>query len=116
MYPAFWGGFIILSQIITATRPHLVFKERLPALFKITAQLQQLACEAEHYWFDVSQGKITPDKALNLRMKIRKKKFEILEKNFPNGVIPNIKKFSIKAEKMTLLYFQTYYASSHDDQ
>ena len=107
-----WGGIIATSQVLSVAYQFLPFKARIKPLGVAAIELFMLADDAEHGWYEVSQGELTEKEVHGKRMELRRKKTSIMKAAFPGGTIPVDDELLSNAEEKNACYFKNYYAEN----
>lgn len=102
-----WSIIIAASQILTAVKPLLPFKERLRALSLFGTELDALALAAEEGWFAVSHGRLTDEEIHKKTMALKKKVHTAQYTAFRNMSLPEDANLLIIAEKEAMDYMTT---------
>jgi len=104
-----WAVIIALSQIITAIKPFLPYKQRLKAIGELNDKIQEVSLECEKGWYFVAEGKLTEEKIHNLCISLRDKGLSAERKHLKNLVLPKNKKILRKAEEDADMYLTNNY-------
>jgi len=104
-----WAVIIALSQIVTAIKPFLPFKQRLKPISDLNDVIQELSLECEKHWFSVAEGELTEKEIHELCISLRAKTIKAEKKFFKNIVLPKNSKFLANAEKDADIYLTKTY-------
>lgn len=87
-----WAIIIALSQVVTAIKPFLPFKQRLKAICDLNDKLQEISLECEKEWFSVAEGERTDKEIHDLCIELRAKASSAERQCLKNVILPkNIK-------------------------
>jgi len=109
-YSFVWAGIIALSQLITAIKTFLPYKQRIKPLSSLLHDLELITWECELEWFNVAEGELTEAETHKLQFNFRKKKLEALKKNLGVMTLPEKKNLFKKAEETAKTYFNNFYS------
>jgi hypothetical protein len=113
-YPLVWGAIIALSQIITAIKPFLPYKQRVRAISELTDKIQNISLKCEKGWFSVAEGKLTEEEIHELYINLKQESVSAEQTCLKNVVLPEKQKILSEAEKKTELYLtNTYHSGAH---
>jgi hypothetical protein len=104
-----WAFIIAASQVVTAIKNFLPYKERLKALFGLVHDFEDIVLIAEKKWFDVAEGKLTEEEIHKLQFDIRSKKTMALKKHLGSKILPEKAQLMIKAQASADVYFNNFY-------
>jgi hypothetical protein len=104
-----WAVIIASSQVATAVKPFLPFRQRLSPISDLNDAIQQISLECEKNWFDVAEGEITEKEIHNLYISLRDKSLKAEKKALKNLVLPKKMKLLAKAEKEADIYLTNLY-------
>lgn len=108
-YPMVWGAIIAISQVITAVKPFLPYRQRIKAISALNENLQQISLECERYWFEVSEGLITEKEIHDLCIKLKEKASDAERKHLSGVILPRKAKFLQQAEIEADIYLTNNY-------
>ena len=108
-YQLAWAIIIALSQIITAIKPFLPYKQRLKAICELNDKVQEISLEFEKNWFPVAEGELEEREIHNLLISLREKTSLAERRVLKNTVLPKKEKILRKAENETDKYLQSNY-------
>lgn len=111
---AVWGVIILLSQLLTAVRPHLPYRSELKALGTLGPDLEALALVAETDWLKVARASIEDDEIHKRTMTLKKKAHEAQERSFKGASLPRDQKLETRAEVAAEDYMSTYVSHSEE--
>ena len=106
-----WGGIILLSQLLTAIRPHLPYRTQLKALSTLGPDLDALALVAETDWLKVARLSLDDDEIYKRTMVFKKKAMDAQERSFKGMSLPRNDALSARAESAANNYVQLYVTS-----
>lgn len=109
-----WGSIIAGSQVLSAIYPHLPYADRLKTFLLVHRDFEKLFIEAEYKWHTVANGSLSFSDIDDERMKLQKKKSEILNKHMPNGIFPTSRRKEEQAKREAANYFAHYYPPTAD--
>lgn len=104
-----WAVIIALSQVITAIKPLLPFKQRLKMLNDFSDMLQEISLKCEKNWFNVAEGKLSEEEIHELYIGVKTQSIEAEHKCLKNIVLPKNKKILKEAEVEADLYLHKTY-------
>lgn len=104
-----WAAIIASSQVATAIKPFLPYKQRLKAISELNDAIQSLALECEKGWHDVSEGVLTENQIHDKLMDLRDKSLKAEKKFLNNVILPCKQKLLTQAENEADKYFQQNY-------
>ena len=110
-----WALVIAGSQALSAVKEYLPYKKRLRALAALSPELNALSIAAENDWFEVSRGILDEQQIHSLQMKLKKKKQELVHKNFAQYSLPDYKRLLQRADADTVEYVGSYFFGAQDD-
>jgi hypothetical protein len=87
-----WAVIIALSQVVTAIKQFLPYKQRLKAINDLNDKIQEISLECERGWFSVAEGKLTEEEVHNLCIGLKDKSLAAERKYLKNMVLPKNKK------------------------
>jgi hypothetical protein len=82
-----WPMLIALSQVTTAIKPFLPYKQRLKVLVGLCNQLQMIALAMEKDWFSVAEGKLSEEEIHDLTVKYRGQTIDAEQKNLRDDLV-----------------------------
>ena len=109
-YQMIWAIIIALSQIITAIKPILPYKQRLKAVNGLNNMLQKVALDCERKWYAVAEGLLTEHEIHDACFDFKNLAREHEQKYFQNMVLPVDQTLLKEAEEETDLYLQQNYS------
>lgn len=104
-----WAVIIALSQVITAIKPFLPYKQRLKAIGELNDKLQEISLECEKRWYSVAEGKLTEEEIHNLFISLRDKALSAERKHLKSVILPKNKKILRNAEREADLFLTNNY-------
>ena len=104
-----WAVIIALSQVITAIKPFLPFKQRLKPISDLNDIIQELWLESEKHWYSVSEGELTEKEIHDLYINLKSKTIKAENECFKNLVLPKNSKLLANAEKDADIYLTNTY-------
>ncbi|QKX17751.1 hypothetical protein [Microbulbifer sp. YPW1] len=109
-YQLLWAVIIALSQVVTAIKPFLPFKQRLKPISDLNDQIQDISLDCERHWFSVAEGELTEKEIHDLYISLKDKSLKAEKKALKDLVLPKKKKILQEAEKEAEQYLvNTYY-------
>jgi hypothetical protein len=108
-YQMVWAVIIALSQVVTAIKPFLPYKQRLKGISELNDRIQELSLECEKNWFSVAEGELTEKEIHDIFISIKDKSISAERKCLKNMVLPTNRKILKKAEQEADLYLSTNY-------
>jgi hypothetical protein len=108
-YQFFWLIIIAASQVLSAIKPFMPYKQRLKALQNLNDKIQEIALEYEKGWFDVAEGHLTEREIHDLNIELKNKALIAEKKSLKNIVLPKKSKLLQEAEAEADTYFQNNY-------
>lgn len=108
-YQIVWAIIIALSQVVTAIKPFLPFKQRLTAIGGLNDEIQAISLECEKGWYSVAEGELTEKEIHELCIQLKDKALKAEKKHLKNIVLPVNKKLLKIAETEADLYLSTNY-------
>lgn len=109
-----WACIIATSQVITAIKPFLPFRQRSKSISELNTHVQAIFLEAEQGWYKVSEGELTKEE---IHMKISKLKDRMLsaERTCLNGtILPHKRKLKTASEVVADEYFTLNYLGDNN--
>ncbi len=103
-----WGAIIALSQVLNAVEKYLPWQKRVSSLTSMYHEYQTLIITLEENWFKVSNGSLTEEEILKLRLKFQQKRSNI-EKKCLKETLKKDKKFVDEATKEKDAYLKNHY-------
>lgn len=104
-----WACIIAVSQIISAVKPFLPYKQRLLAIFDLNDKIQELALECEKGWFDVSEGELTDREIHDKHIELRNKSLAAEKRSLKGITLPRQKNILKSAEIEADVYLRNNY-------
>jgi hypothetical protein len=114
-YPLLWAIIIGASQVITAIKPFLPFRNRLKAIPALLRDLDKVYFEAEYRWFDVSHGQLTERQIFQLHSKISKRRAEAIQRSLGASPLPTKTKYLDRARDSATVYFHNRFPEVQQD-
>lgn len=108
-YQIVWAIIIALSQVVTAIKPFLPFKQRLKAISDLNDKIQEISLECEEGWFSVAEGELTEKEIHNLCIGLRNKALIAEKKCLKNIVLPKNQNILKSAESEADQYLTNNY-------
>lgn len=108
-YQIIWAIIIALSQIITAVKPFLPYKQRIKAISELNDRLQEISLNCERNWFAVAEGQLTEEEIHDLYIKIKNDSLDAERKYLKNIILPKNEKILKIAETEADLYLRNTY-------
>lgn len=108
-YQIVWAVIIALSQVITAIKPFLPFRQRLKPISDLNDQIQEISLECERHWHSVAEGELTEKEIHELYISLKDKSLKAEKKSFRDIVLPKNSKILACAEKEADLYLSNTY-------
>lgn len=108
-YGFVWAIIIAASQLVTAIKMYLPYKQRLKILSGLIHEFEELLHYCELKWYDVSEGKLTEEEIHNLQFEIRKRKNRSLKKHVGSTTLPEKNKYFEMALESANTYFDNFY-------
>jgi len=108
-YAFVWGGFIAASQVMSAIRPYLPYKERLRCYAALLIELEEIQLSVESRWIEISGGEYAEAKIRNSLSELRLKRHLAFKKHLPTTTFPDDGQLFHKAELRAETYFQIFY-------
>lgn len=109
-YQLLWAAIIATSQVVTAIKPFLPYKQRLKAISDLNDKMQEISLKSEKEWFSVAEGELTEKQIHELNIQLRDQALEAEKKCLKSIVLPTNKKLLKKAEAEADLYFRKNYS------
>lgn len=110
-YAFVWGGIIATSQVLSAIRPYLPYKERLRCYAALLIELEELQLSVESRWIEIANGKCTEETIRKSLSDLRQKRHLAFKKHLPNTTVPNDGPHFLEAERRAEAYFHNFYTS-----
>lgn len=109
-YQIVWAVIIALSQVVTAIKPFLPYRQRLKPISNLNDQIQDISLECEKHWFSVAEGELTEKQIHDLYIDLKAKLLEAEKKALKDIVLPKKTKILVRAEEEADKYLSnTYY-------
>lgn len=103
-----WGVIIAASQVLSAIREYLPYKERMKALSALARELDELATHTEIKWLEITAGELTDKEMRKLHADMLIKASGAAQKHFPNSAIPNVPTLMSEAEATATRYLEAH--------
>lgn len=104
-----WAFIIAVSQVVTAVKPFLPFRQRLKAVAELNTHIQAIFLNAEQGWYKVSEGLLSEEEIHNETSRF-KDKILSAERSCLNGtLLPKKTKLKKSAEEDADEYFTINY-------
>ena len=108
-YAFVWAVVIVVSQVITAVKPFLPFRQRIKPLRALSYAFEELTLEVEREWFNVAEGKLS-EREINAKIfDFKGKKLKILKTTLGDVSLPFKKKWHLQAQEIATEYFKNNY-------
>jgi len=104
-----WAVIIALSQVITAIKPFLPFKQRLKPISDLNDRIQEVSLVCEKHWYSVAEGELTEREIHDLYISLKDQSLYAEQKALKGIVIPKSGKILAEAEKEADLYLSNNY-------
>jgi hypothetical protein len=108
-YQIIWAVIIAGSQVVTAIKPFLPYKQRLKAVSELNDKIQEISLECEKTWFSVAEGELTEKQIHDFFIQLKVKALTAEKKILNNIVLPKNDTMLKAAEKEADSYLQTNY-------
>jgi uncharacterized membrane protein len=108
-YQIIWAIIIALSQVITAIKPFLPFRQRLKPISDLNDLMQEISLECEKHWFVVAEGELTEKEIHDLYISLKDKSLKAEKKALKDIVLPKQGKILMRAEKEADHYLTNTY-------
>ena len=105
-YDIIWASIVAISQVITAIKPFLPYKQRLKAITELNDKMQELSLECEKNWFSVAEGELTEKEIHQLYIKLKEQSMKAEMKCLKGIVLPKKNRILSKSEKEADIYLQ----------
>lgn len=109
-YQLVWAVIIAMSQVITAIKPFLPYKQRLKAVSELNNSIQEISLKYEKEWFSVAEGELTEKQIHDLDISLRHESYVAEKKYLKNTVLPKKEKLLKMAEEEADLFFSNNYS------
>lgn len=111
-YSMYWAVIIALSQVITAIKPFLPYKQRIKVLSDFNDKLQEISLNCERSWFNVAEGRISEEEIHDLYIAIKNQSLDAERKCLKNMVLPTNNKI-LKLAEADLYLRKTYHGENN---
>ena len=108
-YQMVWAIIIAASQVITAIKPFLPYKQRIKALNELNDKMQEISLECEKGWFEVAEGELIEKEIHELTISLRYKGLSAERKALKNVILPKKEKILSMAQDEADVYLQANY-------
>ena len=108
-YQIVWAIIIASSQVVTAIKPFLPYKQRLKAVSDLNDKIQEISLKSEKEWFSVAEGELTEKQIHELNIQLRDEALAAEKKYLKSIILPTNKKLLEKAEAEADLYLSKNY-------
>jgi len=105
-YTGLWTFLVCASQIASVIRQHRPLRKKVSAIHALSLDLEDLALDAEHHWFDVSQGNLSESEINALITKFRQKQQVCDRKRVGDTPLPTSARVRTRADKLTEDHFR----------
>lgn len=112
-YSWLWAGIIAVSQLITAIKTFLPYKDRLKMVSSLLHEVDELLLYCEMKWFDVAEGKLTEEEINKLHFEIKRKKAQAVKKHLGGHVLPKHEEYFEKAKELANTYSDNFYSQKN---
>ena len=109
-YQIVWAVIIALSQIVTAVKPFLPYRQRVKAISELNDKIQEIYLKCEKGWFSVAEGELTDKEIHDYFISLRDKAVTAERRYFKNTILPKNKSMLRLAEKEAELYLSQNYS------
>ena len=109
-YQIVWATIIASSQVVTAIKPFLPYKQRIKSVSDLNDKIQEISLKCEKEWFSVAEGELTEKEIHNLNIKLRDEALSAERKSLKNIVLPRNNSLLKAAEKEADLYLSKNYS------
>lgn len=105
-----WAIIIAASQVVTAIKPFLPYKQRLKAVCELNDKIQEISLKSEKEWFSVAEGELTEKQIHDLNIQLRDEALTAEKKYLKSMILPKKEKLLKKAEEEADLYLSKNYS------
>ncbi len=112
---AICGAVILMSQLLTAIRPHLPYRAQIKALGTLGPDLEALALVAETDWLKVARGSLDDDEIHRRTVTLKKKAQKALERSFKGMPLPLDANLAARAEDAASDYMDLYVVAADEE-
>lgn len=110
-YQIIWAIIIASSQVVTAIKPFLPYKQRIKAISDLNDRLQDISLNCERNWFAVAEGNLTEEEIHNLYIEIKNDSLEAEKKYLKSIILPKNRRILRIAETEADIYLRNTYHS-----
>jgi hypothetical protein len=108
-YDLLWAFIIALSQVVTAVKPFLPYRQRLKAISELNDKIQKISLKSEKNWYDVAEGELTEKEIHELYIDLKNESLAAEIKFLKNLVLPRKENLLRRAEKEAHIYLTNNY-------
>ncbi len=108
-YQIVWAIIIALSQVVTAIKPFLPYRQRLKPINNLNDMIQEISLDCERHWYSVAEGELTEKEIHDLYISLRGKCLKAEQKALKNIILPKKMKILAYAEKEVNIYLSNTY-------
>ena len=108
-YDLLWAFIIALSQVVTAVKPFLPYRQRLKAISELNDKIQEISLKSERNWYDVAEGELTEKEIHELCIALKNESLIAEIKFLKNLILPKKENLLKRAEKEADIYLKNNY-------
>lgn len=115
-YALVWGGVIAASQVLSAIRQYLPYKDRLRCYAALLIELEEIQLGVESRWIEISKGECTESTIRKSLSDLRLKRHLAFKKHLPTSTVPDDGPLFREAERRAEAYFQNFYTQEDGNE
>jgi hypothetical protein len=108
-YDLLWAFIIALSQVVTAVKPFLPYRQRLKAISALNDKIQEISLKSEKNWYGVAEGELTEKEIHELCIALKNESLIAEIKFLKNLILPKKENLLKRAEKEADIYLKNNY-------
>ena len=108
-YDLLWAFIIALSQVVTAVKPFLPYRQRLKAISALNDKIQEISLKSEKNWYGVAEGELTEKEIHELCIALKNESLTAEIKFLKNLILPKKENLLKRAEKEADIYLKNNY-------
>ncbi|MBK8579675.1 MAG: hypothetical protein IPN78_16095 [Candidatus Accumulibacter sp.] len=115
-YAIVWGGIIAASQVLSAIRQYLPYKDRIRCYAALLIELEEIQLGVESRWIEIAKGECTEVTIRKSLSVLRLKRHLAFKKHLPTTTVPDDGPLFEEAERRAVAYFQNFYSQEESNE
>jgi len=115
-YSIVWGGIIAASQVLSAVRQYLPYKDRLRCYAALLIELEEIQLGVESRWIEIAKGECTEATIRKSLSDLRLKRHLAFKKHLQTTTVPDDGPLFQEAERRAVAYSQNFYTQEENHE